>query len=148
MIKSSNIKWAEHAARMWSIRNVYKIFVGMPEGKRQLGRSRRRWKGNISMNIREIKWECVDWINLTPVGGQFHAPGVNWIGVGLTIFAPVGNRTTFFQAIHYTDWTIPTWAIIHAKPLVCFYILHACNPICKSGFFFFFFLLCPSSVVQ
>jgi hypothetical protein len=40
------------------------IQVGMPEGKRPLGRRRRRWMDNIKLNLREIGWGSMDWINL------------------------------------------------------------------------------------
>jgi hypothetical protein len=45
-------------------RNPYKILVGKPEGRRPLGRPRRRWVDNIKMDIREIKWDGVDWIDM------------------------------------------------------------------------------------
>jgi hypothetical protein len=45
-------------------RNAYKILVGKPGGKRPLGRPRRRWVNNIKMNLREIGWCGMDWINL------------------------------------------------------------------------------------
>jgi hypothetical protein len=43
-------------------KNVYGILVGKPEGKRPLGRPRRRWVDNIKMDLREIGWDGVDWI--------------------------------------------------------------------------------------
>jgi hypothetical protein len=46
-------------------RNEYRILVGKPGGKRPLGRPRRRWVDNIKMNLREIEWDRMDWINLT-----------------------------------------------------------------------------------
>jgi len=46
------------------MRNAYKILVGKPEGKRPLGRPRRRWEDNIRMDLREIGWEVVYWIHL------------------------------------------------------------------------------------
>jgi hypothetical protein len=46
------------------LRNPYSILVGKPEGKRLLGRPKRRWEGNIRMDSREIVWEVVDWICL------------------------------------------------------------------------------------
>jgi hypothetical protein len=46
------------------MRNAYKLFIGQPEGKRPLGRPRRRWEYNIRMNIRQVAWEGVDWIHL------------------------------------------------------------------------------------
>jgi hypothetical protein len=46
-------------------KNVYRTSVGKPEGKRPLRRSRRRWVGNIKMNLKEIGWQCMDWIDLS-----------------------------------------------------------------------------------
>jgi hypothetical protein len=45
-------------------RNSYRILVGKPEGKRPLGRTRRRWEDNIKMDFREIGWGGMDWIYL------------------------------------------------------------------------------------
>jgi hypothetical protein len=45
-------------------RNVYRLLVGKPEGKRPLGRPRRRWVENIKMNLLEIGWGDVDWTDL------------------------------------------------------------------------------------
>jgi hypothetical protein len=45
-------------------RNVYRRLVGMPEGKRPLGRPRRRWVNNIKIDLREIGWDGVDWIEM------------------------------------------------------------------------------------
>jgi hypothetical protein len=46
-------------------RGVYRVLVGQPEGKRPLGRRRRRWKGNIKMDLQEVGFEGVDWIELS-----------------------------------------------------------------------------------
>jgi hypothetical protein len=61
VIKSRRMRWAGHAERMGERRNAYRILVGKPEGKRPLGRPRRRWMDNIKMNLREVGW---DWIDL------------------------------------------------------------------------------------
>jgi hypothetical protein len=53
MIKSRRMRWAGHVTRMGEKRNAYRILVGMPEGKRPVGRPRRRWVNNIKMNLRE-----------------------------------------------------------------------------------------------
>jgi hypothetical protein len=45
-------------------RNVYRILVGKPEGKRSLGRTIRRWVDNMEMVLREIVWDDMDWIVL------------------------------------------------------------------------------------
>jgi hypothetical protein len=49
---------------MRGVRNIYKILVGKPEGKKPLGRPRRRWEDNIRMYVGEIGCEGVDWIQL------------------------------------------------------------------------------------
>jgi hypothetical protein len=45
--------------------NAYRILVGKPEGRRPLGRQRLRWVGNIKMDLKEIEWDGIDWIDLT-----------------------------------------------------------------------------------
>ena len=50
VIKSRRMRWAGHVARMGQRRDVYRVLVGKPEGKGQLGRSRRRWEDNIKMD--------------------------------------------------------------------------------------------------
>jgi hypothetical protein len=56
MIKSRRMRWAGNVARIGMKRNAYKILAGKPEGKRPLGRPRRRWVDNIKMDLREIGW--------------------------------------------------------------------------------------------
>jgi hypothetical protein len=63
-IKSRRMRWAGHVARMGEKRNAYRILVGKPEGRRSLGRPRRRWVDNIKMDLREIGWGGVDWFHL------------------------------------------------------------------------------------
>jgi hypothetical protein len=50
-VKSRRIKWAGHVARMVEGRGMYRVLVGKPDGKRPLGRSRRRWKDNIKRDM-------------------------------------------------------------------------------------------------
>jgi hypothetical protein len=54
-------------------RNPYRILVGNPEGKRPLGRQRPRWVNNIKMDLREIGWDVMDWIDLAQDGEQWRA---------------------------------------------------------------------------
>jgi hypothetical protein len=64
IIKSRGMRWAGHVARMVDKGNVYSIWVGKPEGKRSLGKPRRRWIDNIKMDPLEIELAVVDWIGL------------------------------------------------------------------------------------
>jgi hypothetical protein len=54
-------------------RNAYRILVGQPEGKRPLGRPKRRWVDNIKMDLREIGWDGMDWIDLARDRDQWRA---------------------------------------------------------------------------
>jgi hypothetical protein len=54
-------------------RNAYRILVGKPEGKRPLGRPRRRWVDNIKMDLREIGWGGMDWFDLAHNVGHWRA---------------------------------------------------------------------------
>jgi hypothetical protein len=54
VIKSRRMRWVEHVARMGERSGVYRVLVGRSEGKRPLGRPRRRWDDNIKMDLREI----------------------------------------------------------------------------------------------
>jgi hypothetical protein len=64
IIKSRKLRWAGHVARMGEKRHVYRLLVRKPEGKRPLGRPRRRWLDNIKMDLLEIGLSIVDWIGL------------------------------------------------------------------------------------
>jgi hypothetical protein len=64
IIKSRRKRWAGYVARMGEKRNVYRLLVGKAEGKRPLGRPRRRWIDNIKMGLLEIRLNVVDWIGL------------------------------------------------------------------------------------
>jgi len=64
VIKSRRMRWAEHVACMGEESGVYRVLVGKPEGKRPLGRPRRRWVDNIRMNLQEVGCGYTDWIRL------------------------------------------------------------------------------------
>jgi hypothetical protein len=64
VIKARRMKWAGHVALMGEVRGAYNILVGKPEGRRPLGRPRRRWEDNIKMGLGEIVFGVVDWIHL------------------------------------------------------------------------------------
>jgi hypothetical protein len=64
VIKAWRMRWAGHVAHMGEVWGAYNILVGRPEGRKPLGRPRRRWEDNIEMDIREIGFGDVDWILL------------------------------------------------------------------------------------
>ena len=64
VIKSRRMRWEGHVARMGERRGVYRVLVGKPEGKRPLGRPRRRWEDNIKMDLQEVGYGGMDWIEL------------------------------------------------------------------------------------
>jgi hypothetical protein len=73
VIKSRRMRWAGHVARMREKRNAYRILAGKPEGKRPLGRPRRRWVDNIKMDLRERGWDGVNWIDMAQDRDQWRA---------------------------------------------------------------------------
>jgi hypothetical protein len=65
VIKSRRMGWAGHVARMWEGRGGYRVLVGKPEGRRQLGRPRRRWEDNIRTDLREVGvWTGWNWLRI------------------------------------------------------------------------------------
>jgi hypothetical protein len=60
VIKARRMRWEGHVARMGEVRDAYDIFVGRPDGRRPLGRPRRRWEDNIKTDLREIGFGDVD----------------------------------------------------------------------------------------
>jgi len=64
VIKSRIMRWAGHVVRMGKGRGVYRVFVGNPEGRRPLGRPRRRWEDNIKIDLQEVGCGGMDWIEL------------------------------------------------------------------------------------
>jgi len=64
VINSRRMRWAGHVARMGEERGVYRVLVGKPEGKRRLGRPRRRWVHNIRMDLQEVGCGYMAWIGL------------------------------------------------------------------------------------
>jgi hypothetical protein len=73
LIKSRRMRWAGHVARMGEKRTAYRILVGKPEGKRPLGRPRRRWVDNIKMDLREIVSDGADWMEMAQDRDQWRA---------------------------------------------------------------------------
>jgi hypothetical protein len=73
VIKSRRMGWAAHVVRLWEERGVYRVLVGKPEGKRPLGKPRRRWEDNIRMDLEEMRcgvWTGLDWLRIETGGGH------------------------------------------------------------------------------
>jgi len=64
VVKSRRMSWAGHVARLGEGRGVHRVLVGKPEGKRPLGRPRRRWEDNIKMELQEVGGCWGDWMEL------------------------------------------------------------------------------------
>ena len=64
VIKWRRMRWAGHVARMGDRIVVFRVLVGKPEGKRPLGKPRRRWDDNIKIDIQEVGCGGMDWIEL------------------------------------------------------------------------------------
>jgi hypothetical protein len=73
VIRSRNMRWAGHVARMGEGRGVCRVLGGKPEGKRPLGRSRRRWEDNIKLDLRDIVIDEANWIELAQDRVQWRA---------------------------------------------------------------------------
>jgi len=71
VIKSRRMRWAGHVAHMGEGRGVYRVLVGKPEGRRPLGRPRRRWADNIRMDLQEVECGYMDWIGLAQDGDSW-----------------------------------------------------------------------------
>jgi hypothetical protein len=67
------MRWAGHVARVGEKRNAYRILVGKLEGRRPLGRHRRRWADNIKIDLRETGLDGVDWVDLAQNRDQWRA---------------------------------------------------------------------------
>jgi hypothetical protein len=64
VVKLRRMRWAGHVARMGEDRVVHRVLVGKPEGKKPLGRKRRRWEDNIKMDFQEVREVHGDWMDL------------------------------------------------------------------------------------
>jgi len=64
VVKARRMRWAGHVVPMGVWRGVHRVLVGKPEGKRPLGRPRRRWEDNIRMDLREVGCGIGEWMEL------------------------------------------------------------------------------------
>ncbi|KAJ4442648.1 hypothetical protein ANN_04237 [Periplaneta americana] len=102
-IKSRRLRWAGHVARMGESRNAYRVLVGRPEGKRPLGRPRRRWEDDIKMDLREIGYDGRDWINLAQDRDQWRA----YVRAAMNLRCPPAtDRCAVHQLNGDSNWTV------------------------------------------
>jgi hypothetical protein len=85
-VKSRQMRWTGHVASIGKERKLYKVLVGKPEGKRPLGRPRRRWEDGVGMDLREIGFGGVDWIRLAQDRDEWRA--VVSVVMNLRVLAP------------------------------------------------------------
>ena len=79
------MRWAGHVARMEEGRDVQKVLVGKPVGKRPLGKPRRRWDDNIKMNLEEVGRGCENWMELAQDRDRWRALVSTVMNFGVTI---------------------------------------------------------------
>ncbi|PNF40800.1 Surfeit locus protein 1 [Cryptotermes secundus] len=120
MIKSKRMRWAGHVTRMEKTRNAYRILVGKPEGKRPLGRPRRRWVDNIKMDLREIGWDGMDWIDLAKDRDQWRALVNTAMNLRLRMLIIKEEDVTrvFLGQCHSSGSQLPTVAAVVLSQLI------------------------------
>ena len=88
------MRWAGHVARMGKDRGVHRVLVGRPEGKRPLGRPRRRWEDNIKMYLQEVGGGRGDWMELAQDRDRWRALVCTGYGEELSGSTNAGNFLT------------------------------------------------------
>jgi hypothetical protein len=91
VIKSRKMRGAGHGARMGEGRDIYRVLVGKPEGKRPLGRPRCRWELNIKMDLREIEIDGTNWTRLAQDRVQWRA----FVNTVMNLRVPYESRLFF-----------------------------------------------------
>jgi len=98
------MSWAGHVARMGEMRDVYRVLVWKPEGKRPLGRSRHRWEDKIKIDLQEVGCGGVDWLELAQDRGRWRAL-VNAV-MNFRVPYSVGNFLTSCKPVSFSRKTL------------------------------------------
>ena len=104
MIKSIRMRWAGHLARMGEERWVYRVLVGKLDGRRPLGRPRRRWVDNIRTDLQGVVCGSMDWIGLTQDRDSWRT----FVSAVMNLGVPwnAGNFLTSCKPVSFSRWTL------------------------------------------
>jgi len=104
VIKSKRMIWAGHVARMRERRDVYRVLVRKPEGKRPLGRPRHRWEDNIKMDLHEVGCGGTEWVELAHDRDRWRGL-VNAV-MNLRVLLNAGNFLTSWKPVSFSRRTL------------------------------------------
>jgi hypothetical protein len=104
IIKLRRIGWAGYVARIRDRRGVYSVLVGEPQGRRPLRRPRRRWKDNIMMDLQEVGFWYVDWMELSQDRNRWRA----LVSTVMNFLVPenAGNFLTSCKPVNFSRRTL------------------------------------------
>jgi len=119
VITSKRMRWAGHVARMGEVRGVYRVLVGKPEGKRPLGRPRRRLVDNIRMDLQEVGCGYMDWIGLAQDRDRWRTLVSAVMNLGVLLNA--GNFLTSCKPVSCSRRTLHHGVSKYVSEYVCMY---------------------------
>jgi hypothetical protein len=124
------MRWAGHVARMGEKRNLCGLLVGKPEGKRPLGRPRRRWIDNIKIDILEIGLNVVNWIGMVQDRYRWRAL-VNAV-INLRVPKMLGNYRVAAQLVASRVVISSTELVSYYFYYYYYYYYYCCTCCCGS----------------
>jgi len=104
VIKSRRMRWVGRVSRMGERRDVYRVLVRKPEGKRPLGRPRHRWEDNIEMDLHEVGCGGTEWVELAHDRDRWRAL-VNAV-MNLRVLLSAGNFLTSWKRVSFSRRTL------------------------------------------